>query len=209
MLGLMGGTFNPIHYGHLLMCEGIREEFSLDKIIFIPAKIPPHKNNTKIIEAYDRLQMVKLAIRDNPHFEFSDLEMKREGSSYTIDTLKIFKEQFNRNDLALIIGADSLVQFETWRNFQEIFRLATIIVASRPDTNENTLERAIIKFKSQFAARIFKYSGKAMDYSSTEIRLRVKEGMSIKYQVPPEVEAYIYKNLLYRNNDAGVRNGNS
>ncbi len=195
----MGGTFNPIHYGHLIMCEGIREEFSLEKVIFIPAKIPPHKANSKIAEAYDRIRMVRLAIADNPFFEASDSEMKRDGSSYTVDTLKFFKELYgSQKNLGLIVGADSLVQIETWRNFEEIFKLASIIVASRPDTQENHLDNTIIKLGSQFGAKIFKYSGKAMNYASTEIRKRVGEGLSIKYQVPPVVEAYIQKNGLYK-----------
>ena len=198
MLGIMGGTFNPIHYGHLLMCEGIREEFNLKKIIFIPAKIPPHKDNTKIIEAQDRLCMVDLAIADNPFFVSSDIEMKREGSSYTVDTLKAYQEHLkNEDSLALIVGADSLIQFETWRDYGEIFKLAKIIVASRPDTKEDILDNFINRFKEKFDANILKFSGKAMDYSSTEIRRRVKKGLSIKYQVPPEVENYIFKNRLY------------
>lgn len=126
--------------------------------------------------------------------------MKREGSSYTVDTLKILKEQIKNKQIALIVGADSLVQFETWRDYPDIFKLAVIIVASRPDTKEDTLNSYINKFKDLFGANILKYSGKAMDYSSTEIRRRVAAGLSIKYQVPPEVENYIYKNRLY--NDA-------
>lgn len=199
MLGIMGGTFNPIHYGHLLMCEGIREEFNLEKIIFIPAKIPPHKDNSKIIEADDRLRMVELAIGDNPFFEASEIEMKREGSSYTVDTLRNIKEQENNKEISLIVGADSLVQFETWKDFHEIFKLAVIIVASRPDTKEDILNSYIDRFRREFGANIQKYSGKAMDYSSTEIRNRVGMGLSIKYRVPPEVERYIYENGLYKN----------
>lgn len=194
----MGGTFNPIHYGHLIMCEGIREEFKLEKVIFIPARIPPHKTDNKIIEAYDRLKMVRLAITDNPFFEASDMEMKRDGSSYTIDTLMAFKKIYGEQKrLFLIVGADSLVQIETWKNFSDIFKLAEIIVASRPNTQESCLENTIIKLVSQFGAKIMKFSGKAMNYASTDIRRRVEEGLSIKYLVPPAVEAYIRKNRLY------------
>ncbi|MGI6084021.1 MAG: nicotinate-nucleotide adenylyltransferase [Acetivibrionales bacterium] len=200
MLGIMGGTFNPIHYGHLLMCEGIREEFALKKVIFIPAKIPPHKSNTKMTEAYDRLRMVDIAIRDNPFFEASDIEMRREGSSYTVDTLKAWKQNLkDAQSIALIVGADSLIQFEEWRDFSTIFKLASIIVASRPDTAEDVLENYINKYKKQFGANILRYSGKAMDYSSTEIRRRVRMGLSIKYMVPPEVESYIFDKRLYSN----------
>ncbi len=200
MLGIMGGTFNPIHYGHLLMCEGIREEFYLEKIIFVPAKIPPHKDISGITEVNDRFHMVELAIADNPYFISSDIEMKRKGSSYTVDTLRALKKYIKSGDKpALIVGADSLVQLETWREYREIFKLAVIIVASRPDTEEDILENYITVFKSQYGAEILKYSGKAMDYSSTEIRRRVKNGLSIKYQLPPEVEKYVYKNGLYSN----------
>jgi len=199
VLGIMGGTFNPIHYGHLLICEGIREEFCLDKIIFIPAKIPPHKDNSKIIGAHDRLRMVELAIGDNPFFTASEIELMREGSSYTVDTLRVIKEQENNKEISLIVGADSLVRFETWKDYREIFKLAVIIVASRPDTAEDILNSYINKFRDEAGANIKKYSGKAMDYSSTEIRKRVGMGLSIKYMVPPEVEKYIYENGLYKN----------
>jgi len=210
VIGIMGGTFNPIHYGHLIMCEGIREEFGLEKILIIPARIPPHKTDMAIAEAYDRLKMVRLAVADNPYFEASDMELRREGSSYTVDTLmelrKIYAEQ---KRLFLIMGADSLVQIETWKNYEDIFRLAEIIVAPRPDTQEKYLENTIIKLVSQFGARIMKYSGKALDFSSTDIRERVAKGLSIKYLVPPAVEAYIYRNGLYqkddRNMDVGSR----
>jgi nicotinate-nucleotide adenylyltransferase len=198
----MGGTFNPVHYGHLIMCEGIREEFKLEKVIFIPAKIPPHKTDKKIAEAFDRLKMVRLAIAGNPFFEVSDIEMKRDGSSYTIDTLMELKKLYgSETRLGLIVGADSLVQIETWKNFSDIFRLAEIIVASRPDTQENHLDNTIIKLKSNYGAKISRFSGKALDFSSTDIRKRVEEGLSIRYLVPPAVEAYIIRNGLYIKED--------
>ena len=194
----MGGTFNPIHYGHLIMCEGIREEFSLEKVIIIPARIPPHKTGKGIAEAYDRLKMVRLAVADNPFLEVSDMELRREGYSYTVDTLLELRKTYGtQKRLFLIMGADSLVQIETWKSYEEIFRLAEIIVASRPDTQEKHLENTIIKLVSQFGAKIHKFSGNAMDFSSTDIRERVSKGLSIKYLVPPALEAYIYRNRLY------------
>lgn len=208
LIGLFGGTFNPIHYGHLLICEGIREEFGLEKTVFIPAKTPPHKESKKIIRPYDRLEMVRLAIEDNPSFEVSDIEMKREGASYTVDTLNTYNKLYGSDNLGLIVGADSLVNFETWRNYRDIFGLAYIFVASRPDTDNKLLENSIIKFTNQFGARIYKYSLRVMDYSSTEIRRRVKEGLSIKYLVPPNVEEYIYNNQLFIEDDPEVGNGN-
>ncbi len=207
MIGLFGGTFNPIHYGHLLICEGIREEFKLEKVVFIPTKTPPHKNNMQIIQASHRLEMVKLATEHNPFFEVSDIEMKRNGSSYTIDTLKIYNSLHGNDRIGLIVGADSLVNFETWRNYKEIFSMADIFVSSRPDTDSHILNSIIHKFKSEFGATINKYSLRAMDYSSTEIRGRVSKGLSIKYLVPPAVEEYIYKAQLYFDNSDEDTNG--
>ena len=200
----MGGTFDPIHYGHLLMCENIREEFNLNKIIFIPAKIPPHKTDRIIICPDARLTMVELAIADNPDFELSDIEIKRNGPSYTVDTIKEFRKFYSLEELFFIVGADSLVQFHTWKNFQQIFRLCTIIVAKRPDTEEGLLNDYIRKFSNEFGARILVSQHKAMDYSSTEIRERIKKDMSIRYRTPKSVEDYIYQRNLYRS-DSGSK----
>lgn len=207
MIALFGGTFNPIHYGHLLICEGIREEYNLEKVVFIPARIPPHKDKNEIIQASHRLEMAKLAIKDNPFFEVSDMELKREGSSYTIDTVRIYKNLYNIDRMGLILGADSLINFETWRNFTDIFPLVDIYVASRPDFDAQTLEKTIQRFENEFEAKINKYSLRTMDYSSTEIRDRISKGLSIKYLVPPAVEEYIYKAELYNDNCDGDVNG--
>lgn len=199
MVGLMGGTFSPIHYGHLLMCESIREEFNLEKIIFMPARIPPHKTNISIVDAEHRLNMVRLAIEDNPYFEASDLEMRRQGASYTVDTLKELRSSLPKGKkLFLIIGADSLVQLSSWYKYQDIFRLATIIVAARPDTDFSLLNDTIAKFRVEMDADILMSAHAPMNFSSTEIRNRVKKGLSIRYMTPPKVEAYIYENGLYR-----------
>ncbi len=198
MIGLMGGTFSPIHYGHLLMCERIREEFDLKRIIFMLAKRPPHKDSTQIIEADDRLEMVRLAISDYPFFEVSDIEMRREGASYTIDTLKALKGIYGVDQsLGLIIGADSMVQFHTWKSYREILRIATLIVASRPDTDEALLDKTIAQYIDEEGATILKSSAKALNYASTDIRERVKEGLSIHGMVPPKVEDYIFEKALY------------
>ena len=204
MVGLMGGTFNPIHYGHLLMCESIREEFGLRKIVFIPARIPPHKTDREIIDPIDRLIMVELAIVDNPYFELSDIEIRRNRPSYTVDTLKEFRRIYGPEELFFITGADSLVQLHTWREYKQIFSLCKIIVARRPDTDDNLLNEYILKYKNDFGAEIFVSRHKAMDYSSTEIRERVKSGASIRYRTPAVVEAYIYKRGLYRSENVSV-----
>lgn len=199
MIGIMGGTFSPIHFGHLLMCEHIWEEYHLEKIIFMPAKTPPHKDVSKVAGAQERMDMVRLAIAGNPHFEVSDLEMRREGASYTVDTLAALKEIYGEHqELGLIIGADSLMQLETWRNPQGILSLATLIVASRPDTLESNVLCTAERLREKYGARILISKHRAMNYSSTEIRERVKNGQTIRYFVPAEVEAYIYAHGLYK-----------
>lgn len=199
MLGVFGGTFNPIHNGHLLICETIREEFGLEKILFVPAQIPPHKDVNRVAEAEHRLEMTRLAISDNPHFEVSDIEMKREGASYTVDTLAAFKTLYGPDTLLnLIVGADAIVQLTSWRRFEEILKLCRIIVARRPDTGDDALDRAIDRLIGDYGAVIKKSKAVAMPYSSTEIRERVKSRLSIRYRVPPCVEDYIREHRLYR-----------
>lgn len=198
MIGIMGGTFNPIHYGHLLICEHIREEFSLEKVLFVPAKIPPHKGSDGLIGTEHRMAMVELAVSSNPWFELSDVEMKMEGPSYTVETLKILTEEYGKdNRLCMIIGADSLVQFSTWKRYEEILRMADLIVARRPDTNNRLLDMTIDRLREEHGARIHVSSTDIYDFSSTRIRNRVKNGLSVKYMVPETVERYILEHGLY------------
>lgn len=199
MIGIMGGTFNPIHYGHLLMCEFIREEFKLDKILFIPAQAPPHKEITAIANAQHRLEMVRLAISNNPNFEVSDIEMKRAGASYTVETLMALKAQYGQEtNLKLLIGADSLVQIKSWKNYKKIFELADIIIAKRPDTKDLVLNQAMSSLMAEGYQQLFLSKAIAYDYSSTEIRERVRRHLSIRYWVPEQVDAYIKNYELYR-----------
>ena len=198
MIGIMGGTFNPVHNGHLLLCEKIREEFELDKILFMPAKNPPHKLDLSIICSEHRMMMTKIATRSNPFFEVSDIEMKRTGASYTVDTLSGLKELYGpETQFALIIGADSMVQFHSWKDYRIIQSMAALLVAKRPETDSRELDQCI-KDRLEEGGRIYLAKAEAMDYSSTEIRDRVARGQSIRYQVPEEVESYIYSNNLYR-----------
>lgn len=199
MTGIMGGTFNPIHYGHLLMCEAIREEFGLKKILFIPAQNPPHKSLDGVLEGTDRLNMVKLAIEGNPFFDVSTLELERSGLSYTVDTLKLLKEALGEDEqLLLIIGADSLVQLPSWKAFRGILELAALIVAKRPDTLNHELEWSAHALRNYYGAKLFISEAPAYDFSSTAIRERIKNGLSIHYMVPEKVEHYIRINRLYR-----------
>ncbi|MGQ9645748.1 MAG: nicotinate-nucleotide adenylyltransferase [Thermodesulfobacteriota bacterium] len=214
-IGLFGGTFNPVHLGHLRGAEEIRESFGLEEVVFIPSAIPPHKTTEEIIEPHHRLEMVKRAIRKNPRFRASDVELKRSGKSYSIDTIRYFREKLN-GPLYFILGRDAFVEIETWKDFQNLFSLSHFIVMTRPNLSQSSpLPRAL--------APAFRYDQKSfgwmhvsgntiffkeinfLDISSTKVRELIQKGKSIKYLVPSEVEAYIVKHGLYR---GGEERGN-
>jgi len=184
-IGILGGTFNPIHIGHLILAEEAREKLILDKIIFVPTYLPPHKDNSDIAPANDRLAMVKLSISGNRYFSISGLEIKRDGRSYTIDTIKEFKTIYPNDDLYFIIGSDLLKYLDEWKDLVEIIKMVKFIVATRPGY---PLEK-IPAYISTVAIR-------AVDISGFEIRRCVKENKSFRYLVPEPVYKYIIKNKL-------------
>lgn len=190
-LGVFGGTFNPIHTGHLIIAQDIRERFELEKLVFIPASTPPHKDNHFIISPQHRFRMISLAIESNPHFEVSEVEISRGGRSYTVDTLATLRglhPELAR--LIFIMGLDQALEIQTWKDADRLFSLAEILVVSRPGFDISALSLDIRK-KVQFLV------GRSIDISSTEIRTRVRAGESIAYLVPKEVERYIYEKGLY------------
>ncbi len=192
-VGIFGGTFNPPHIGHLIVAEFIREEFELDKIIFVPCASPPHKQNldylSQLVEPEHRFEMVKIAIKGNPFFEVSDIEIKRGGISYTIDTINQMLERFPSYNFYLLLGADQFRDFHLWRKPDEIVKKVQLIVFNRP---------GFVIFESRFLPFAKFATIPNVDISASAIRFRIKSGKSIKYLVPPEVEEYIYKNGLYR-----------
>ncbi len=207
-IGLFGGTFNPIHLGHLRGAEEIREAFQLHEVIFIPAALPPHKTAERITEAQHRLEMVKLAIHKNSHFTTSDIELKRPGKSYSIETIRYFRERF-QSSLYFILGRDAFVDIETWKDFQNLFSLCNFIVMTRPGIQKGPLlpEALMPAFRyDQGASAWMHVSGNTiffkeinfLDISSTKIRELVEKGESVKYLIPPEVEAYIENHGLYQ-----------
>lgn len=186
-IGILGGTFNPIHIGHLILAEEAREKLGLKKIIFVPTFLPPHKDNSNIAPASDRLTMIKLAIEGNKYFIVSDLEIKRNGRSYTIDTIKEFKEKFGSDDLYFIIGSDLLKYLEEWKDLNEIIKIVKFIAATRPGY---PLEK-IPSYINTLPIR-------AVDVSAFEIRECVKENKSFRYLLPERVYNYIKKRGLYK-----------
>jgi len=186
-IGILGGTFNPVHIGHLILAEEAREKLGLDKIIFIPTALPPHKDNLNIAPAVDRLKMLKLAIKGNKYFTVSDVEIKRQGRSYTIDTLKELKRKHSQDELYFIIGSDLLKYLNEWKDLNEIIKMVKFVAATRPGF---PLEE-IPPYIKTLAIR-------AVDVSGFEVRQCVAGNKSFGYLVTDRVFDYIKKRKLYR-----------
>lgn len=196
-LGIMGGTFDPIHTGHLCCAEQARSAFNLNAVLFVPAGSPAYKQNKKVTPATQRLEMCKLATKSNPAFFVSDIEIKRPGITYTIDTLKQLRAQYPKNvELVFITATDAAATVYKWRRAQEIAKLAHIVCVSRPGC---ALEKQQLEANNKQAENInVEYIERAaVDVSSSTIRNMVKAGMSIKYLVPDEVIEYIHEQQLY------------
>jgi nicotinate-nucleotide adenylyltransferase len=195
-LGIMGGTFDPVHYGHLILAEQAREKFSLDKVLFITASDPPHKTENDMTPALARHQMVCLAIKDNECFGCPAIEIERGGTSYTIDTLIELRQLYGADvSLHLLLGADEAAMLMSWRDPYGIKELAKIVVANRPGQEVEDVLRLL---PEDFAKNIEPLKMPGVDVSSTDLRGRVRSGKSIKYLVPEPVENYIINNGLYR-----------
>jgi len=190
-IGILGGTFDPLHLGHLVLAEQVKEKLRLDRVIFIPCFTPPHKTCRRLSPAKDRFEMTRLAIQDNPSFSISDMELKRKGISYTVDTLRELKRSYSKSEIYFLTGSDVLDEIHTWKNPEQICELAQVVIARRPGFDE-------IDPENHFAKKSILVDITGVDLSSTQIRERVKKGRSIKYLVPDVVEAYIKKKKLYR-----------
>jgi nicotinate-nucleotide adenylyltransferase len=194
-IGIFGGTFDPPHFGHLIGAEFAMDACSLDRMLFIPAYRPPHKIERALSKPSDRIAMLRLAIAGNQKFELSPIELEREGKSYTVETLRALKYLWPLDTLMLIIGRDQFDSFDTWREPDEILKLAEITVLAR--TSDAThVERAYRA--TRFDSYVTFYNMPLIDISSTEIRRRIHDGKSIRYQTPDAVLAYIEEHGLYR-----------
>jgi nicotinate-nucleotide adenylyltransferase len=198
-VGLMGGTFDPIHYGHLVTAEVARAEFSLDLVIFVPAGIPPHKKGMKISGGTDRYMMTIMATVTNPYFEVSRTELDRPGPSYAIDTVRHFKERFDtETEVFFITGADAAIEILTWKDATDLLKECGFIVATRPGCSTGELERRLEEARLHSTHCIYMVEVPALAISSTDIRRRVEQGEPIRYLLPSNVETYIHKAGLYR-----------
>lgn len=189
----MGGTFNPPHNAHLLIAEFAREQYRLDRVIFITGGNPPHKSD--FADAKHRFQMTRIAIDGNNAFFDDDFEINRKEKSYTVHTLKYLTEKYPSDELFFIIGEDSLRDLGKWYKPQEILNMANILVF--PRKSQKSLEAAINSAKEQFSGEIFDIDAPIMELSSTDIRKRIKNGKSVRYMLPDKVMRYIEENSLY------------
>lgn len=187
-IGLLGGTFDPIHYAHLLAAEQARDQMGLDEIWLVPAKIPPHKERSDIAAAHHRLRMAELAASDHPSFRVSDVELQREGLSYTIDTIIEIKELYPHDEFFFIIGGDMVEMLPQWYRFTELCTMVHFIGLARPGAHYD--KQALLPYVTFVEMP-------TVDISSTLIRQRVRSGRSIRYLVPDAVERYIKEHRLY------------
>ena len=195
--GIFGGSFNPIHYGHLMICEYIKEEMGLDKVIFIPTGNPPHKDLG--VSAEDRYEMVKLAISPNPDFEISDIETTRVKLSYTVDTIRELKEIYKEEKLYFLIGLDSLFQLKTWKKIGDLSKEIEFVVALRPGyIDKEEINNEIDFLRENFGTRINLIKTPLYEISSTDLRDRIHEGKSLRYLIPKKVLDYIEESGFYK-----------
>nr|WP_297199074.1 nicotinate-nucleotide adenylyltransferase [Thermanaeromonas sp.] len=198
-VGLMGGTFDPIHYGHLVTAEVARCEFNLDKVIFIPSGHPPHKKDYEVTAAEHRYQMTVLATASNPYFEVSRIEIDRPGLSYTVDTVKEYRRLWGPEpEIYFITGADAILEILHWKDVDILLDTCCFIAATRPGFPLARLEEVKPCLPQGAEGRIYLLEVPALAISSTDIRRRVREGKSIKYLLPEPVEEYIREQGLYR-----------
>ncbi len=197
-IGIMGGTFNPIHIGHLILGEAAYEQFGLDEVWFMPAGNPPHKRN-RIGRASDeqRVEMVRRAISSNPHFVLSLEEMNEDGYSYTYRTLERLNAQYTQSEFYFIIGADSLFDFDTWREPQRIADACKIVVATRNQISPEVFESVLNQRREQFHGSFLKLDTPNLDISSQTIRSWIKEHQTVRYYLPESVRNYIIDQRIY------------
>ena len=205
-VGILGGTFDPIHYGHLLTAQAALEACDLDGVYFVPAGEPPHKNGQMITSAIHRKKMVELAIRDHPSFEISNFEMNQKAPSYTVHLLHHFHKKLPDSELNFILGADTLLELESWYHFEELFDLTRFIVVKRQMHTDADLLKKTTFLKNRYQASIQLINAVRMDVSSSEIRKRAATNRSIQYLTPEKVLKYIQTNHLYQGAMKGSAN---
>ena len=196
-IGVFGGTFDPIHLGHLIVAEEARVSLDLDEVLFLPTGQPYFKADRTISEASHRLAMVELAVESNPYFRASDMEIKRPGPTYTVDTLVELRSRVGpKAEIYVILGLDSLGELDRWHEPRRILEMSTVVGVSRPGFQELDA-RVLDSIRTGASTEVVLLNGPLIGVSGSEIRRRVSEGLSIRYHAPEAVERYIYDHGLY------------
>ena len=196
-LGIMGGTFDPIHNGHIQMAQKCMEKFALDEVIFLPAGEPPHKRNYAVTDKYKRLEMTRLAVKEIPGFSVSDIEIERGGYTYTIDSLRELGQIYKNARFFYIIGADTLGELYTWRNIEEVARLTKFLVVGRSNIPSEALHNAEARVREDFGGQLLDAQFNGPELSSTFIRDLARKGAPLEGYVPLNVARYIKENNIY------------
>ena len=195
-IGVMGGTFDPIHIGHLIAARAALESFALDRVIFIPAALPPHKMTRRVASPEHRLSMVKAAIEGEKDFSVSDMEFRRQGPSYTVDTAAELKKIYNDAEIYFIIGTDSANELDTWYEAEKLIKECRFVALSRPGAKLDPA--ALMAAFGEYARHVRELTMPGIDISSTLIRERIRKNLSVRHFVPDKVADYIEKEGLYR-----------
>lgn len=217
-VGLFGGTFDPVHTGHLRAGEEIREMLGLSKVYFIPSALPPHKESSEVTPSRHRLKMLDLALDSNPFFEICDYEIEQRSTSYTIETLKHLTGLHTDYEFYFIVGHELFMEIETWKDYKELFKLSNFAVITRPGFSNGTIPKLPLALRADFSydkntdnvifyrnknSKIIAFTQiRGLEISSTEIRRLIKGEKSIRYLVPEQVEEYITSNMLYCGEEA-------
>lgn len=197
--GILGGTFDPIHYGHLILAEEAMDAAGLDRVILLPTGTSYFKEGKQVTDAKTRYEMTCLAAKDNPRMEVSDIETNRPGNTYTVDSLRQLHALYPEDDLYYMVGADTLVQMDLWKEPEAVFTLSTVLVQVRGDeVAKNVLDQKIQEYKLKYGAKIQVIPARNIEISSTDIREKVRRGQSIRYLVPEAVRLDIEGRGLYR-----------
>lgn len=197
-IGIMGGAFDPIHNGHLMIAENARQQFSLDQVLFIPSGHSPIKHKQQITNALTRCEMVSIAISDNRWFTLNEIEVQAQETSYTFRTIQKLKDIYTNSELFFILGADSLFDFESWKNPELILENCSILAAYRNHQRQEEFFQHIRRLNEKYPGKFYPLNTPSLEVSSQELRRRIQQGQTIRYLVPKEVETYIQEQQLYQ-----------